>query len=86
MFWMLLLIPLAAGIGLSRLAAPDTLGAIVPMVMGSVVALGLCWRAFERLLWLRFRTKAEHTVAARRTCQILAVLLALQVGCIAMGI
>jgi hypothetical protein len=41
--------------------------------------LTLCWRGFEFLLWLRFPTANQHTVAARIAAAIAIVGLLVQV-------
>ncbi|MBC7771249.1 MAG: hypothetical protein H7210_02020 [Pyrinomonadaceae bacterium] len=85
MWWLLIAFPTGASYGLSQLAHPDTLGAVMPLVLGAVVMLGVCWRVLERLLWLRYRTKKEHTVAARGTCIVVCGLLMVQAVFVMIG-
>lgn len=47
-------------------------------ITACVVVLCLCWRGFEFLLWLRFPTSVQHTVAARVAAVVSVVGLVVQ--------
>lgn len=85
--WALASITLAAvSIGLAAFASPNTLGSAFPGLVVAVALLALCWRIFERVLWLRFPTAKEHTVAWRFGTLALLPLVALHAVLVALGL
>ncbi|MFY7896162.1 MAG: hypothetical protein ACOVP8_08010 [Phycisphaerales bacterium] len=65
-------------------AAPGTpprheTGFAIAVIAACLIVLTLCWRGFEFLLWLRFPTANQHTVAARIAAAIAIVGLLVQV-------
>lgn len=85
--WALVSIALvAASIALASLASPSTLGSASPGLVVAVALLALCWRIFERVLWLRFPTASEHTVAWRFGALALLPLVALHAVLVALGL
>ncbi len=74
-YWLLIILMLAASYGLSASATPKTGGSAFHTILISAIVIGGCWRFVERLLWMRFPTKTVHTTAARGTAIAVAVLL-----------
>jgi len=48
-------------------------------IAGCLLVLCACWRLFEYLLWLRFPTAKQHTVAAKVATGVVLVVFAVQV-------
>jgi hypothetical protein len=60
-------------------AARHEVGFAIAVIAACLIVLTLCWRGFEFLLWLRFPTANQHTVAARIAAAIAIVGLLVQV-------
>jgi hypothetical protein len=68
----------ASATGTPGLARHDT-GFAIATIAACLVVLCICWRGFEFLLWLRFPTAQQHTVAARIAAGVALVGLCVQV-------
>jgi hypothetical protein len=74
MWWLVVILAVAGSGGLSLVATTGTLGRGFYGLTVCTALIGLCWRVFERVLWLRFPTKAEHTVAGRNAALCVAMM------------
>ncbi|MGD9688641.1 MAG: hypothetical protein AB7K52_03230 [Phycisphaerales bacterium] len=83
--WLFSAMLVGGSFALASLAPAQTAGAHLPPVLLGVALVFLCWRGFERLLWLRFPTKVEHTSAGRRCAQALAVLIVIHGTLVILG-
>lgn len=54
-------------------------GFAIAVIAACLIVLTLCWRGFEFLLWMRFPTANQHTIAARIAAAIALVALCVQV-------
>ncbi len=85
--WCLIVIVLVAGsAGLSAVANTGTLGRALVGLTISAALVALCWRIFERVLWMRFPTNVEHTLAWRFGAIGVSALVAIQAVLVALGV